>query len=196
MTVKNNILIQNFLAKQYFLFQVKDLSLCFPTKSLLLLIFVVHFPFANQQSTLMNLLLNGLGDCYWKHTLMKKYSSLVQWRFHYFSAFFAISMNVIFEKGLWDSVLLGRLPKTIPKKQQGGLSLEKVTKRWLWSWTVCSPWSLATGYLKAEGMSALQGFLRSCSSNGQRAIGSWGIPARDWVASQHPQGNPLGLRML
>lgn len=85
--LKNNILIQNFLAKQYFLFQAKDLFLCFPTKSLLLLIFVVHFPFANQQSTLMSLLLNGLGDCYWKHTLIKKILFPSPVCFHYFSAF-------------------------------------------------------------------------------------------------------------
>ena len=42
---------------------------------------------------------------------------------------------------------------------EGGLSLEKATKRRLWSLTVCSPWSPATGCLRAEGMSALQGFL-------------------------------------
>lgn len=152
------ILVQNFLTKQYFLFQAKDQFFCFPTKSLLILIFVVHLPFANQQSTLMRLLLNGLGDCYWKHTLIKKILFPSPGMFSLFFGFFVISMNVIFEKGLWDTVFLGRLPKTIPKKQRG-LSLEKVTKRWLQSLTVCSPWSPAKGCLRAEGMSALQRFL-------------------------------------
>ena len=116
-----------------------------------------------------------------------------------FSLFFSFFCD-IYERDFWERLVrqcsFRKVAKDYPQKQQGDLSLEKVTKRWLWSWTVCSPWSLATGYLKAEGMSALQGFLRSRSLNGQRAIGSWGIPARDWVASQHPQGNPLGLRML
>ena len=72
-------------------------------------------------------------------------------------------------------MFLGRLPKIIPKRQKGGLSSEKVTKRLLWSLMVCSPLS---------------------SSNGREAAGHWMIPARGWAASWHPHGNPLGRRTL
>lgn len=96
-------------------------------------------------------------------------------KFSLFFGFFLWYLWTWFLRKVYITVFLGRLPKIIPKRQQRGFSLEKVTKRLLWSLMVCSPLS---------------------SSNGWEAADHWMIPARDWAASWHPHGNPLGLRTL
>lgn len=72
MKVKIKILIQNFLTRQKFIFQGKDMFV-FSYKKITFISFSTPCPFGNQQSILIRWPLNWLGGCYWKHKLIKKY---------------------------------------------------------------------------------------------------------------------------
>lgn len=145
--------------------------------------------------------IHWLGGCYWKYILIKNIDCLlVHWSFHYFSALLW-SLWKWFLRKIYVTVFLGSWPEIIPKRQQRGLSLEKVTKRLMGSLIVCSPMLPAEGCPWGDCTAALQGGLVTrCTSypNGPacslRPTG-WSLPG-NCVASLHPHRSPLGLRML